>query len=252
MLPARPAQLHHRTLQAQRSPRQTNRRPQLHHRLVVIPRRVLARRPPAGRRHQPLRRIHQPRPRLRPLLLRLSQHPQQHPLHIPIQHRHALPKRNARNRRPRILPHPRQRPQLRRRPRQLPAKLPIHKLRPAMQHPRPPVVSQPTPQRQHIFFLRHRQVMNRRKPPQKLLVPVHHRRHPRLLQHDLRQPRRIRIPHPAPRQLPRILPIPRPQPPPKPCRRKPQPLRHRRPSLMPRPSRRAAAQPPASAPRSYS
>ncbi len=199
MLAARPAPRLPRTSQAQRRAWQAHRRPQLHHSLVEIPR-------PAG--------IHQ-RVRIRAyfgckscLCSRPPRHPGQHALHVAVDHGRRLAKRDARHRRRRVGAHARQRQQALCGSRHRARKLMRHHFGRAMQHPRPPVIAQPAPQRQHLRFARSSQRLHRRKCRQEKPVVLQHRRHPRLLQHDLRYPDAIWIARRAPRQVAFVRRIP--------------------------------------------
>ncbi len=167
-------------------------------RLVEISR-TLAIQQPFGRQPHLLPRESPPR------------NPLQHPLHIAIHHGHRLAECNAGNGRGRISPYTGQILPSLRRLGKLPVPLPHHNLRRRMQHARPPVISQPAPSRQHRSFPRARQLLHRRKSPQKFVIMHNHCRHARLLQHDLRHPHPVRIMVLAPRQVARMRVIPRQQ-----------------------------------------
>src|ERR1039458_8390052 len=70
------------------------------------------------------------------------------------------------------------------------------------------LVSQAAPRRQHAGLARRRQLLDRGKAPQEFVVVLDHRRHPRLLQHDLGKPHAIRIAAGAPRQIAPVSVIP--------------------------------------------
>ncbi len=74
-------------------------------------------------------------------------------------------------------------------------------LRRAVEHARAPIVAEPRPRGEDVVERRVGQRAHRRKPLHPRLPVLDHRRHPRLLEHDLRHPDRVRIPGPAPRQI---------------------------------------------------
>ena len=174
MLPACSAQLHHRALQAQRPAWQTNRRPQLHHRLVEISR--TARIQQLAGRYTNLRG--------NSASLSPASHPRQHARDVAIYARGRLAKANAGNRRARVFPDAGQRPQLCHRRRQLPIELLRHKASRLMQHARAAVVAEAAPARQHLIFTRLSQRRQRWETLHKPRIVIDHCRHARLLQHD--------------------------------------------------------------------
>ena len=66
------------------------------------------------------------------------------------------------------------------------------------------VVAQALPQLHQLVLGRRRQSLHRREGPQKAGVVPQHRRHPGLLEHDLRHPDAVRVRGPAPGQIPGI------------------------------------------------
>ena len=196
VLPQRSALPCPRTHKALWIPRRAHRRAQLHHCLVEVPR--------PARIHQARRQfLHlSPHGRLAHRIVRLPpSNPAQHPLHVPIHHRDRLAMRNARNRSSRIRPNSRQHPQLFCTGRHHAAAFRNHQLRRPVQHASPTVIAQPAPQRQNILLIRLGQRLHRRKPCQECVIALDHHSDPRLLQHDLRHPDRIRILGLPPRQI---------------------------------------------------
>jgi hypothetical protein len=191
-----------RTSQAQWPTRQAHRRPQFHHPLVKVACAL---------------RVHQ-RSRKRAdsgckscLCSGPPCYPRQHAFHVAIHHRHRLTERDARHRRRRVSAYSRQCPQSFRRAGHRARPLLHHHLRRTMQHARPPVIAQSAPERQHLRLARCRQRLRRGKCRKEKPVVLQHRGHPRLLQHDLRNPDAIRIARSTPRQVALVRSIPRQQ-----------------------------------------
>ncbi len=79
-----------------------------------------------------------------------------------------------------------------------------------MQIARARVVAEAAPYRQHVVFIRLRQVLQCWKSLQETVEIRYHRIDLRLLQHDFRQPYPVRIGHLLPRQImPARTPLPR-------------------------------------------
>jgi hypothetical protein len=83
-----------------------------------------------------------------------------------------------------------------------------HQLRCPMQHARATVVAQAAPQSQHRLDIGCGEIGERGKALQELTIALGYGGHAGLLQHDLGDPRRIRIVDAAPRQGARVIAVP--------------------------------------------
>ena len=83
-----------------------------------------------------------------------------------------------------------------------------HGLRRPLEIPGPAVIAQPLPQLHQAVLRRGGQSLHRGEGLQKAGVIAQHRRHPGLLEHDLRHPDAVRVLRAAPGQVPGILPEP--------------------------------------------
>ena len=184
--------------QATRRGRRAQRRAELHEALVEI-----ARRGGLGQRlHQRAgalpQRLH-PRGRLDVVLDR--EHPREHPRDVAVDQRRALIERDRRDRARRVRADPGYPAELGRTPRQLAAPRLPNGARAGPQVPRPRVVAEPAPGSEHVVERCGGEHRNRRKLRHPALPVRDHRRHPRLLQHDLADPDRVGIPRSTPRQI---------------------------------------------------
>lgn len=197
--PARDARGGERAGEAARGARRAHRRAELHQSLVQLPR-ICARREPL---HQLCR---EPPDLLRPhrrLHVGIdSEHPREHPRDVAVDQRGALAIRDRRDRPRGVRADAGHLAQAARGRRQRAAPPRHHLARPAVQIAGARVVAEPRPVREHVIERRLGERPHRRKPPQPPLPVRDHRRDPRLLQHDLGHPDRVRVPRPPPRQVP--------------------------------------------------
>jgi hypothetical protein len=130
-----------------------------------------------------------------------AKQPGQHPNDVPVEHRHRLVEGNAADRPRAIAAHPRQRQEI---------FAPLGDLSPMPSHDAtggllqmtgPPVIAQAFPEFQHPLRRRVRQGCGCWQLPHPALPVRNDRADLGLLQHDLRDPDRIRIPRPSPRQI---------------------------------------------------
>jgi hypothetical protein len=194
----RGAVLHQRTRQTARLRRRTERRAELHQPLVQI----AGRRGLRKRAHQlPGRRPQRSLPGRRLDVILDGEHPRQHARDVAIHQRRPLAKRDRCDRPGRVGPDPGHLAQLRRPRRERPTEPRTHRSRAGVQVARARVVPEPGPRGEHVVERRPGERRHRRKPRHPALPVRDHRLDPRLLQHDLADPDRIRIPRPPPRQV---------------------------------------------------
>ena len=194
----------HRTNSALHLARQTHRGAQIHQRLGV------ARHVGASRRQQVLRQGPQGALVLgHRQVIAKAQHPREQALDVAIQNRRPLLKAKRRDRSRGRAANAGQGLQVLCAARKRAAKLRHHRLRALVQVARTAVVTQATPQGQHLVLIGRRQGRHVGKARQKAGKVLQHRAHLRLLQHDLGQPNAVGVLRVLPRQaLPPMLALP--------------------------------------------
>ena len=155
-----------------------------------------------------------PTPCPRPHVVVADQHPAQHATDIRVHHGNRPVKRKASYRRRRIAANPRQRLQHTRITGDNPAVFLHDDSRRPLQVDGATVIAHPAPRSYYVRDRRIGQNRKGREPLQKRRVNRQHAPDTRLLQHELRHHRVIRIVRRPPRQIPPMLPIPPQHPPP--------------------------------------
>ena len=192
------AKLRQRAPFAVRGTGNADRRPQIHHRLVMVPGALL--------RHQFLRQFPDAGPRLR--FRRIVPQPVQpanYPDDVAVHRGHGHIIGNGSNGAGGIgadAPDPSQGLRI---PGDFPAEFLADLLRSPVKVPGPGIVPQPFPHLQHILFPGLRQRPDRRKAGHEARIIIPHGVHPGLLQHNLADPGSVGIPDSPPGHLPGVF-----------------------------------------------
>ena len=125
------------------------------------------------------------------------EHAREHPRDVAVDERRALAVRDRGDRARRVGSDARHAAELARRARQRLA----HRLRAGVEVPRARVVAEAGPRGEHVVERCGRERGDRREPRHPALPVRDHRRDPRLLQHDLADPDRVRVTRAPPRQI---------------------------------------------------
>ncbi len=130
-----------------------------------------------------------------------AEHAREHAGDVAVDQRRALAVRDRGDRARRVRADAGDRTQLARMARQLAAESVADDLRAGVQVARARVVPEPGPRREHVVERRGRERGHRRKPRHPAFPVRDHGGHPRLLQHDLADPDRVRVARAPPRQI---------------------------------------------------